>query len=60
MKATKIIVQYIKGSLHLSIKYFDKNSNSVVWYNDSKWVEIGDEEKSPSRYVFCLIPNPIL
>ena len=60
MKAFKVIFQYIKDAYHLGMKYFNKNTNQLVGYNDSNLVGNGNDKTSTSTYMFHLRFGSIL
>lgn len=59
LKSTKWIVQYIKGTSQLGIKYYSNIVNQLFSYTELDRVGDRDDQKSTFGHVFDLALDPL-
>ena len=59
IKYAKYILQYLKGTKELKIKYDGSSDAGLIRYSDSDWGENRDDRHSTSGHVFLMANSAI-
>jgi hypothetical protein len=58
-KATKRILQYVRGTVQFGIHYSSGETPLLVGFTNSDWAGNPDDRKSTEGYVFILGSGPV-
>ena len=59
IKYAKYVLQYLKGTKELKIKYDGASDAGLIRYSDSDWGENRDDHHSTSEHVFLMVNGAI-
>jgi hypothetical protein len=53
--ATKLVLEYLRGTVEYGMKYLGDGEVKMQWYSESNWISSATNRKSTSRCCFSLV-----